>query len=102
MCIRDRRRDHGRLRVPVPRGWPVDGRRSNDRRGGVSRMSRILVVDDDEANRATLERILEREGYEVGHASTGRDALEAIRAHPVDVVLTDLKMPGMSGIDLLK
>jgi two-component system response regulator HydG len=65
-------------------------------------MSRVLVVDDDDANRLTLERILQREGYAVVHAATGRDALEVIRAHPVDVVLTDLKMPGMSGIDLLK
>ncbi|MBA2321407.1 MAG: sigma-54-dependent Fis family transcriptional regulator [Deltaproteobacteria bacterium] len=65
-------------------------------------MSRVLVVDDDDANRLTLERILQREGYTVAHAATGRDALEVIRAQPVDVVLTDLKMPGMSGIDLLK
>ncbi len=65
-------------------------------------MSRVLVVDDDDANRLTLERILEREGYAVSHAANGRDALEVIRSHPVDVVLTDLKMPGMSGIDLLK
>jgi two-component system, NtrC family, response regulator HydG len=65
-------------------------------------MSRVLVVDDDDANRLTLERILQREGYAVAHAATGRDALEVIRAQPIDVVLTDLKMPGMSGIDLLK
>ena len=62
----------------------------------------ILVVDDDEANRVTLERILQREGYRVVHAASGRDAMERLREHRVDLVLTDLKMPGMSGIDLLR
>ena len=63
---------------------------------------RILVVDDDESNRVTLERILRREGLDVVHAASGRDALVILREQPVDLVLTDLKMPGMTGIDLLK
>jgi two-component system response regulator HydG len=62
----------------------------------------ILVVDDDDANRAVLERILVREGYQVRHAASGREAIEALRATPTDLVLTDLKMPGMTGIDLLR
>jgi two-component system response regulator HydG len=62
----------------------------------------VLVVDDDEANRVTLERILSREGYRVVHADSGRAAMERLRDERVDLVLTDLKMPGMSGIDLLK
>lgn len=63
----------------------------------------ILVVDDDDANRVTLERILKRAGYEVNHAASGREAMRVLRDGPVtDLVLTDLKMPGMSGIDLLK
>jgi DNA-binding NtrC family response regulator len=62
----------------------------------------ILVVDDDDANRVTLERILAREGYHVVHASGGREAMDRLREERVDLVLTDLKMPGMSGIDLLK
>ncbi|MEZ4238364.1 MAG: sigma-54 dependent transcriptional regulator [Myxococcota bacterium] len=64
--------------------------------------STVLVVDDDEANRVTMERILLREGYRVVHADSGRAAMEGLREHQVDLVLTDLKMPGMSGIDLLK
>lgn len=64
--------------------------------------ARILVVDDDPSNRVTLERVLKREKYDVVHAGTGREALELFREQPVDLVLTDLKMPGMSGIDLLK
>jgi DNA-binding NtrC family response regulator len=62
----------------------------------------ILVVDDDDANRVTLERILQREGYRVVHAIGGREAMDRLREDRVDLVLTDLKMPGMSGIDLLK
>ena len=62
----------------------------------------VLVVDDDTPNRVTLERILIREGYRVIHAGSGRDAMERFRAGNIDLVLTDLKMPGMSGIDLLK
>ncbi|MEQ1504760.1 MAG: sigma-54 dependent transcriptional regulator [Myxococcota bacterium] len=64
--------------------------------------STVLVVDDDEANRVTMERILSREGYRVVHADSGRAAMERLRDERVDLVLTDLKMPGMSGIDLLK
>jgi two-component system response regulator HydG len=62
----------------------------------------ILVVDDDSSNRVTLERIFTREGYQVYHAANGRDALKHLRAEFIDLVVTDLKMPGMSGIDLLK
>jgi two-component system, NtrC family, response regulator HydG len=65
-------------------------------------MPTILVVDDDTSNRETLERIFRRERYTVAHASSGREAMEQLRAIDVDLVLTDLKMPGMSGIDLLK
>ena len=62
----------------------------------------ILVVDDDPSNRVTLERLLKREGFTVHHAASGREAMESLRARAVDLVLTDLKMPGMSGLDLLK
>ena len=62
----------------------------------------ILVVDDDASNRSTLERILGREGFEVLHADSGRAGLESVRGTNIDLVLTDLKMPGMSGIDLLR
>ena len=62
----------------------------------------VLVVDDEPSNRVTLERLLARDGFHVLHAESGREAMEQLRRHSVDVVLTDLKMPGMSGLDLLK
>jgi two-component system, NtrC family, response regulator HydG len=62
----------------------------------------VLVVDDEQANLDSLERIFAREGYRVLLASAGQAALEHLRATPVDVVLTDLMMPGMSGQELLR
>lgn len=65
-------------------------------------MPTILVVDDEEANRLALERIFAREGYTVRTAPDGRVALESLRDGAVGVVLTDLKMPGISGLELLR
>ncbi len=62
----------------------------------------ILVADDDPGLRESLERTLAREGYQVVLASDGRAALDRLQAGGVDVVLTDLKMPGLSGIELLR
>ncbi|MCP4810628.1 MAG: sigma-54-dependent Fis family transcriptional regulator [Proteobacteria bacterium] len=65
-------------------------------------MPTILVVDDEEANRVTLDRILRREGWTVLQAPDGRSGLEVLREKAPDVVVTDLKMPGMSGLELLR
>ena len=62
---------------------------------------RVLVVDDEKHQRDILEMILDSEGYESVSARNGRHALEALRDQPFDAVLTDLKMPDMSGIELL-
>src|SRR6478752_2018920 len=62
----------------------------------------LLVVDDEPPNLDSLERIFAREGYRVLLAASGALALEQLRREPVDVVLTDLMMPGMSGQELLK
>lgn len=62
----------------------------------------VLVVDDEEANRLTLERILVREDLRVIHAPDGRAALSQIREHNPDLILTDLMMPGLDGMGLLK
>ena len=62
----------------------------------------VLLVDDEQANLDSLERIFAREGYRVLLASSGQAAVETLRAEPVDVVVTDLMMPGMSGQELLR
>lgn len=62
----------------------------------------LLVVDDEPSNLKSLERTFAREGFRVLTALSGQQALELIRKESVGVVLTDLAMPGMSGVDLLK
>ena len=61
--------------------------------------SRVLVVEDDPANRQLAIRILEREGFLVEHAESGPRALETAEAMPLDLVLMDLSMPGMDGFE---
>src|SRR3989442_12944805 len=62
----------------------------------------LLIADDDPGLRQSLERTLTREGYRVILASDGNAAVEALQAGGVDLFLTDLKMPGLSGIELLR
>ncbi len=63
---------------------------------------RLLVVDDDEMNRDMLSRRLRRLGYDVDTAASGAEALALLKAAPVDLVLLDGQMPGMSGLDVLR
>ncbi|PIE33220.1 two-component system response regulator [candidate division KSB3 bacterium] len=62
----------------------------------------ILVVDDEEGLREGLSKLLEDEGYTVLCAENGEKAINIIHDTHVDLMLTDMRMPGMSGIDLLK
>ena len=62
----------------------------------------ILVVDDDESLRRLCSRILASRGYEVHTAADGEEAVRKIQAQAYRVVLLDLKMPGMDGIECLK
>jgi DNA-binding NtrC family response regulator len=63
---------------------------------------KILVVDDEQSMTQFLGIVLRKEGYQVTVSSNGRDALEKVRAEGFDVVITDLRMPGMDGIALLE
>ncbi|MBN2645707.1 MAG: sigma-54-dependent Fis family transcriptional regulator [Desulfuromonadaceae bacterium] len=63
---------------------------------------RILVIDDEAVIREALRRILESEGYEVLPVASGHAALEKVQSEPFTVVISDLKMPGMSGMEVLK
>jgi DNA-binding NtrC family response regulator len=62
----------------------------------------VLVVDDEPSNLASIEKIFQRDGLRVLTADGAKAALELVRTHKVQVVLTDLMMPGVSGIDLLR
>ena len=62
---------------------------------------RVLVVDDEEAVRDLLQRILEGAGYQVTTATNGQEALYKVSLGEAEVVLMDIKMPGMSGMEVL-
>src|SRR5688572_18969953 len=62
----------------------------------------ILVVDDNEDNRDMLSRRLKRQGYTVAVAEDGHQALDMIAAEKFDLVLLDIMMPGISGLEVLK
>lgn len=64
--------------------------------------NRLLVVDDDESLRRITQLQLEEAGHEVLAAASGEDALRLLEEQPVALVITDFKMPGLSGLDLLK
>jgi len=65
-------------------------------------MTKILVVDDEQSMRDFLSIMLKKDGYDVVAAENGGDALKAVQAEIFDLVISDVKMPGMDGIDMLK
>ncbi len=64
-------------------------------------MKTILVVDDDEAIRTLLQEELMEEGYQVMVATDARDALKKVEKEQLDLVILDVRMPGMDGLEAL-
>lgn len=65
-------------------------------------MKSILIIDDEEAVRLALKRVLERAGYAVRLASSGPEGLAALKVQSADVVITDIVMPKVHGVDTIK
>jgi two-component system response regulator PilR (NtrC family) len=63
---------------------------------------RILIVDDEPSMRDMLRIVLRRDGYEVAVAENGRQAIEHLQRQPVDLLLSDIRMPDVSGVDVLR
>jgi len=63
---------------------------------------RILLVDDEENTRIALSRLLSREGYLVDTVANGFEALNHLREHDVNLIVTDINMPEMDGIEFLR
>ena len=80
--------------VAAERAAPADAHRTAG--------ARVLVVDDDPGNRAVLERRLVREGHAVTQAEHGEAALALVAKEPFDLVLLDVLMPGIDGLDVLE
>ena len=62
----------------------------------------ILIVDDELMMRKLLEKILTREGYKVLTAEDGQQALDIVKKEKVNIIISDMKMPNMSGFELLR
>ena len=75
---------------------------SGDRAAASPDAPTVLVVDDEPSNLASIEKIFQRDGLRVLTADGAKTALETVRTHRVQVVLTDLMMPGVSGLELLR
>src|SRR4029078_5847817 len=65
-------------------------------------MANLLIVDDELGMRQFLTHLFQREGHVVSVAGKGRAALEQIRQKPPDVIISDIRMPDMGGVDLLR
>ena len=65
-------------------------------------MKKILIIDDDHSYRRVLEYNLETEGYQVLSAASGEDGLAVFHEQNPDLIITDVKMSGMSGLELLQ
>ena len=63
---------------------------------------RILVVDDERSMREMLRIVLRRDGYDVVVAKNGTEGIERLQAEPFDLLLSDIRMPDLSGVDVLR
>lgn len=91
-----------------PDGWADEAVEAHAARPGPvspidgSTSGRILIVDDEEDVRTVLEQVIARQGYETRSAADGQSALRMIRENPPDVVLLDINLPGLTGVDALE
>jgi DNA-binding NtrC family response regulator len=65
-------------------------------------MPRVLIVDDEEILRLAMELILDSEGYQTVSVQNGTEALAMVGRETFDLVITDMKMPGVNGMDVLR
>lgn len=65
-------------------------------------MFKILLIDDEEDIRDSVKKVLERDGYDVTTAASGEEGLAIVSDTKVDIVITDIIMPGLDGVDAIK
>jgi two-component system, response regulator, stage 0 sporulation protein F len=65
-------------------------------------MKKILIVDDQPGIRVLLQEVLKKEGYDIHTAGSGLEAVELLTQQSFDALLTDMKLPGMNGVEILQ
>ena len=65
-------------------------------------MSKILIIDDDDQLRKSFEKLLSEEGYTVSSAASGESGLEIIQSRSPDLVIADIRLPGISGLEVYR
>jgi DNA-binding NtrC family response regulator len=75
---------------------------ANENRNHETRTPRILIVDDDPGQRSLLDSFLRSQGFETVLATSGEQALETLRAEPVSMMISDVRMPGLTGLETLR
>src|SRR5688572_12877507 len=65
-------------------------------------MANLLIVDDEQSYRQLLSLVFDGENHSIRTAMNGREAMEMLHAQPANVIITDVKMPDMNGIELLR
>src|ERR1035437_478297 len=88
------------VRVPVPVGKPAVSHIERSKENVMSALRKVLVVDDDPVVGKSFDRVLSGKGYAVITASNAQEALNKLETENYDVVFTDIKMPGMNGLDM--
>jgi signal transduction histidine kinase/DNA-binding response OmpR family regulator len=81
---------------------PIDALSKSECNADLGRRCSVLVVDDDEIVREYIVNLLERTGYQVAEAASGAEALQVLRDGDYQILITDWKMPGMSGLELCR
>jgi len=98
----DREGDAAPMAEPVPAPAAPAAPAAAAAPGGVVNRGRVLVVEDSPTVSAVIKYFLEIEGFEVGMAANGLIGLEMALQAPPDVIVTDVNMPGMGGVDMVK
>lgn len=101
VCVEESKKNGARLSVtlPPPQHTESDPKATDE---NANKLPRVLVIDDDFSIRRLLNFVLEDEGYIVDSAVEGEAALERIRQQHPDLILLDMKMPGMDGWEFVR
>jgi CheY-like chemotaxis protein len=79
----------------------ADDQVANREKGKAMRSATVLIIEDDAFVRTLLAQVLKEDGYQVCEADNGRRGVERFHAQPVDLVITDLEMPELNGLEVI-